>query len=118
MVDFSSSPEGSFTSGHTEKRCAELLESLQEIVKADKVEVKALEKLHGRLYGLTRIWKGTECGSAYYFSTRENEGSEDVFDALETIFQATARNFTIRLGRNISEVFMLADAACGDIGHP
>ena len=36
-------------------------------------------------------------------------------DTLEAVFQAAARNFT---GRNISEVFMLADAACGDIGHP
>ena len=58
MVDFSSSPEGSFTSGHTEKRCAELLESLQEIVKADKVEVKALEKVHGRLVWFNSYLEG------------------------------------------------------------
>ena len=39
-------------------------------------------------------------------------------DTLETVFQAAARNFTIQLSRSISEVFMLADEARRDTGHP
>ena len=64
MVDLTSSTEGSFTLGHTEKRCAELLESLQEIVKAEKVEVKALEKLHGRLVWFNSYVFGRELNAA------------------------------------------------------
>lgn len=49
MVDLSSSTDGSLTRDHTETRWAELLESPRGIIQEDKVEVKALEKLHGRL---------------------------------------------------------------------
>ena len=48
-VDLSSSTDGSLTRDHTETRWAELLESPRGIIQEDKVEVKALEKLHGRL---------------------------------------------------------------------
>ena len=64
VVDLTSSAEGSFTLGHTEKRCAELLESLQEIGKAEKVEVKALEKLHGRLVWFNSYVFGRELNAA------------------------------------------------------
>ena len=64
MVDLSSSAEGSFTLGHTEKRCEELLESLKEIVKEDTVEVKALEKLHGRLVWFNSYVFGRELNAA------------------------------------------------------
>ena len=53
-LDLTSSQEGSFSLGHTEKRCAELLETLQQILGKDRVDVKDLERLHGRL-----VWFGS-----------------------------------------------------------
>ena len=38
-------------------------------------------------------------------------------ETFEAVFQAAARNFTVRR-RKISEVFVLANEACGDLGHP
>ena len=64
MVDLSSSADGAFTLGHTEKRCAELLESLRVILHEDKVEVKALEKLHGRLVWFNSYVFGRELNAA------------------------------------------------------
>ena len=39
-------------------------------------------------------------------------------DTLETVFSGYGQKLYYSAGRNISEVFVLADAACGDIGHP
>ena len=53
-VDLTSTHEGVFSMGHTEKRCAELLETIQQVLSRDRVDVKDLERLHGRL-----VWFGS-----------------------------------------------------------
>ena len=64
VVDLTSSHEGSFTLGHTDRRCAELLESLREVLEQEKIEVKALEKLHGRLVWFNSYVFGRELNAA------------------------------------------------------
>ena len=64
VVDLTSSHAGSFTLGHTEKRCQELLGTLGDMLKADKVEVKALERLHGRLVWFNSYVFGRELNTA------------------------------------------------------
>ena len=53
-VDLTSTHDGTFSMGHTEKRCAELLETIQQVLSRDRVDVKDLERLHGRL-----VWFGS-----------------------------------------------------------
>ena len=43
VVDLTGSSEGEFKLGLTEKRTAELLASLNDVIKTDRVEVKELE---------------------------------------------------------------------------
>ena len=64
MVDLSESSKGSFQLGHTEKRVEELLQTLSDLLAADKVEVKALEKLHGRLVWFSSYVFGRELNAA------------------------------------------------------
>ena len=56
--------QGSFQLGHTEKRVEELLQTLSDLLAADKVEVKALEKLHGRLVWFSSYVFGRELNAA------------------------------------------------------
>ena len=53
-MDLTSTHDGTFSMGHTEKRCVELLETIQQVVSRDRVDVKDLERLHGRL-----VWFGS-----------------------------------------------------------
>ena len=39
-------------------------------------------------------------------------------ETLEAVFQAAARNFTIRLAEKLAKYLVLANATCGDPGHP
>ena len=53
-VDLEETDAGAFKLGHTEKRCSELLASITSFLEASKVDVKELERLHGRL-----VWFGS-----------------------------------------------------------
>jgi hypothetical protein len=64
VVDLTGSTEGEFKLGHTEKRTTELLASLNDLIKADRVEVKELERLHGRLVWFNSYIFGRELNSA------------------------------------------------------
>ena len=64
MVDLSESCNGSFQLGHTEKRVEELQQTLRDLLAAEKVEVKALEKLHGRLVWFSSYVFGRELNAA------------------------------------------------------
>ena len=64
VVDLTSSAEGEFKLGHTEKRTTELLASLNDLIKTDRVEVKELERLHGRLVWFNSYIFGRELNSA------------------------------------------------------
>ena len=64
VVDLTSSHDGSFTLGHTDRRCQELLGTLGDMLKADKVEVEELERLHGRLVWFNSYVFGRELNTA------------------------------------------------------
>ena len=53
-VDLGETDRGAFKLGITEKRCAKLLDSIKYLLNADTVDVKELERLHGRL-----VWFGS-----------------------------------------------------------
>ena len=70
-VDLGETDKGAFKLGHTEKRCSELLEFIRFFLNADRVDVKGLERLHGRLvwFGSYIFGMGTECGCESDFTT-------------------------------------------------
>ena len=63
-IDLSETDSGTFELGHTVKRREELLTTLQELLLAERVDVKALEKLHGRLVWFSSYVFGRELNAA------------------------------------------------------
>ena len=63
-IDLAETKQGSFHLGHTDKRREELLDTLQELIGAEKIDVKSLEKLHGRLVWFSSYVFGRELNVA------------------------------------------------------
>ena len=63
-IDLAETNRGTFELGHTVKRCEELLATLHELLLAEKVDVKSLEKLHGRLVWFSAYVFGRELNAA------------------------------------------------------
>ena len=118
-LDLTSSQEGSFSLGHTEKRCAELLETIQHILGKDRVDVKELERLHGRLVWFGSYVFGRELNGAvrvvFRFArvkAKSTPVSEDLVTALNFLRRELTRAEPVRISTDQSTTwFVFTDGA-------
>ena len=118
-IDLAETNRGAFELGHTVKRREELLATLQEILQAEKVEVKALEKLHGRLVWFSSYVFGRELNAAVRvvskyarFKTKSVGKSDDLTRALKFLMEELFKARPVQVSiSHCSTFFVFTDGA-------
>lgn len=116
-IDLAGTQRGSFELGHTVKRREELLATLQELLLAEKVEVKALEKLHGRLVWFSSYVIGRELNAAVRviskyarFKTKSINKQDDLSRALKSLEEELVRARPVQVSiSHCSTFFVFTD---------
>ena len=112
--DLSETNSGSFVLGHTDKRREELLATLHEFLQVETVEVKALEKLHGRLVWFSSYVFGRELNTAVRvisryarFKTETINKPDDLNHALKFLAEELVRARPVQVSLSHSSTFFV-----------
>ena len=105
--------------GHTNKRREELLATLHEFLLAEKVDVKALEKLHGRLVWFSSYVFGRELNTAVRvisryarFKAKSISKPDDLNRALKFFAEELIRDRPVQVSiSHCSTLFVFTDGA-------
>ena len=112
--DLSETDHGSFVLGHTDKRREELLATLHEFLQVETVEVKALEKLHGRLVWFSSYVFGRELNTAVRvisryarFKAKTINKPDDLNRALKFLTEELVRARPVQVSLSHSSTFLV-----------